>query len=78
MKTLAAKVVGKKKNVQGYPGRRRHRPDQLEDRHAPIAEALRPAERDAERVANDCAGREAERPQAQRVADADQNVATPR
>ena len=56
----------------GNPGGRRHRSDQLEDRHAPIAEALRPAERDAERVANDRAGSEADRPQAQRVADADQ------
>ena len=56
----------------GNPGGRRDRSDQLEDRHAPVAEGLRPAQRDAERIANDRAGGEADRPQAQRVADADQ------
>src|SRR5580698_669761 len=50
--------------------------DRSRTQHAPITESLRPAERDAGRVGDDHAGEETERPQAQRVADANEEART--
>jgi len=53
---------------------RRHRPDELQNRHAPIGEPFRPAERDADDIPEGRAQTEAEAPKAERVADADEET----
>ncbi len=74
MKTLAAKGGRKEEEGAGNPGRGRHRTDQLQDRHAPIVEGLRPAERDAQRIAGGDPEAEADAPEPQRIEDADQQT----